>query len=70
MKKVFYLILTGVAIGILLAPGKGSDTWQKISDCLDDLKTKAKDSFDDLVDGGKRIVREGKKGADKAANEW
>ena len=70
MKKVFYLILTGIAIGILLAPGKGSDTWQKITDCLDDLKTKTKDTFNDLVGGAKNMAEEAKSGAEKAANEW
>ena len=44
-------MLTGIAIGILLAPGKGSDTWQKITDCLNDLKSKTKDSINDLVGG-------------------
>ena len=70
MKKVFYLILTGIAIGILLAPGKGSDTWQKITDCLDDLKTKTKDTINDLVGGAKNMAEEAKSGAEKAANEW
>ena len=49
MRKVFYLILTGIAIGILLAPGKGSETWEKITDYLDDLKSKTKDTINDLV---------------------
>jgi gas vesicle protein len=70
MKKAFYLILTGIAIGILIAPAKGSETWQKITDSLDDLKTKTKDSINDLVDGAKGIAEKGKKGAEKAANEW
>jgi len=70
MKKIFYLLLTGVAIGILIAPGKGSDTWQKITDYLDDLGTKVNKSVDDLVDGVKGMADEGKKGTEKAANEW
>ncbi|HEY2350452.1 MAG TPA: YtxH domain-containing protein [Puia sp.] len=70
MRKVFYLILTGIAMGILLAPGKGSETWQKITDCLDDLKTKAKDSFNDLVNGAKDMAKEGRAGAEDAAKEW
>jgi gas vesicle protein len=70
MKKVFYLILAGIAIGILMAPGKGSETWEKITDCLDDFKSKAKDSFNDLVDGARNIAKEGKKGAENATNEW
>jgi hypothetical protein len=70
MRKVFYLILTGIAISILLAPGKGSNTWQKITDCLDDLKSKTKDTINDLVGGARNMAEEGKKGAEKAVNEW
>ena len=32
--------LTGVAIGILIAPAKGSETRQKISDSAENLKSK------------------------------
>jgi hypothetical protein len=70
MKKVFYLILTGIAMVILLAPGRGSETWQKITDCMNDLKAKAKNGFGDLVDAGKRMTEAGKKGVEKAGNEW
>jgi len=70
MRKVFYLILTGIAIGILLAPGKGSETWQKITDCLDDLKSKTKDVFNVLVGGVKNMAEEGKAGVAKAVNKW
>ena len=70
MRKVFYLILTGLALGILLAPDRGSDTWQKITDCLDDLKSKTKDTINDLAGGAKKMAEKGKKGAEKAANEW
>jgi hypothetical protein len=70
MRRVFYLILTGIAIGILLAPGRGSDTWQKITDCLDDLKSKTKKAFSDLVGGAGNMAEEGNKGAEKMLNEW
>jgi hypothetical protein len=56
MRKVFYLILTGIAIGILLAPGRGSDSWQKVEDYFNNLKSNAKDTFSDLVDGTKSIL--------------
>ncbi len=65
MRKVFYLILTGIAIGVLLAPGRGSDTWQKITDCLDNMKSKTKASINDLVDGVKNMAEERKTGAEK-----
>jgi gas vesicle protein len=70
MRKVFYLILTGLALGILLAPGKGSDTWQKITDCLDDLKSKTKDTINDLIGGAKKMAEEAKTGVEKTADKW
>ncbi len=70
MRKVFYLILTGIAIGILLVPGKGSETWQKITDCLDDLKSRTRDTFNDLVGGARNMAEDGKAEAEKAASEW
>ena len=70
MRKVFYIILTGIAIGILMAPGKGSDTWRKITDCLDDLKSKIKGTISDLVGGPKNMAEEGKSGAEKTASPW
>jgi gas vesicle protein len=70
MKKALWLILAGVAIGILVAPDKGSETMKKIKESLDDLRDKAMDSFDDVVDTGKDMVSKGKKGVKTAANEW
>lgn len=70
MKKALLLILAGVAIGILVAPDKGSETWKKITDGLDDLKKKAGNSVNDLLDSGKDIARKGKEGINSAANEW
>ncbi len=70
MKKALYLILAGVAIGILVAPAKGSETWKKLMDGLDDMKDKAKDSADDLADTGKDLYTKGKSGAQKVAKEW
>jgi hypothetical protein len=37
MKSTLALLLLGIAIGILIAPEKGSVTRQKISDLIDDL---------------------------------
>jgi gas vesicle protein len=70
MKKAFWLIMTGVAIGILIAPDKGSETWKKITGSLDDLKEKARKSMDDLIDTGKDIAKKGIKGAEEVSNEW
>lgn len=70
MKKAFWLIMTGVAIGILIAPDKGSETWKKITDSLDDLKDKAGKSVDDLIDTGRGIINKGRKGVEEVSNEW
>ena len=39
MKKALYLILAGVAIDILVAPDKGSETWRKLKDRFETLKS-------------------------------
>ena len=70
MKKAFWLIMTGVAIGILIAPDKGSETWKKITDSLDDLKDKAGKSMDDLIDTGRDMLKKGRKGAEEVSKEW
>jgi len=69
MRKVFYLILTGIAFGILVAPGRGSETWRKIADFLDDLKTRTRDTINDLTGRAKNISDDGKAGVEKAAKE-
>lgn len=69
MRKVLYLILTGIAIVILLAPGKGSYSWQKISDCLDDVKNKTKDTLNNWMGAAKNMAEEGKTEAVKTVNE-
>ena len=65
-------LVAGVAIGVLIAPAKGSETRQKISDSADELKRKirrlrgqAVDELDELkslieseVDGLKGDVRD------------
>ena len=49
MKKVIYLILAGVAIGILIAPDKGSQTLREIKAGIDDLKDELIDQINDLA---------------------
>ncbi len=70
MKKVFWLIMVGIAIGILVAPDKGSETRKKITDNLDDLKDKARNRMDDLADRGKDITKKGKEGAAEISKNW
>jgi hypothetical protein len=49
MKRVLLILLAGVAIGMLIAPEKGSETWTKLVDGLDDIKDKAMDEMNNLV---------------------
>jgi gas vesicle protein len=69
MKKALYLILAGVAIGILVAPDKGSETWRKLKDGFDDWKEGAMDQINEMVSQGKELVGKGKDAADTAKNE-
>jgi hypothetical protein len=55
MKKMLFVLLAGVAIGVLLAPDKGSETWKKLVDGLDDIKDKAVDEMNNMVDKGKGL---------------
>lgn len=60
MNKLLLGLLAGVAIGIALAPDKGSRTRQKFRDGFDDFKRKATDAakeFADEVDKGFEKVK-------------
>ncbi len=70
MKSAFWLIMTGIAIGILIAPDKGSETWKKITDGLDDLKQKVRQSMDDMSETSNDIAEKGKQGVEEVAKEW
>ena len=56
MNKTFLTLLVGIGIGILLAPAKGSETWKKLVDGLDEYKDKGTD----LVNKGKDLLNKGK----------
>ncbi len=70
MKKVLLILLAGVAVGLLVAPQKGSKTWKKIVDGLDDIKDKAVDEMNSLVDKGKDLAGKGKMAAKKVSKSW
>jgi len=69
MKKALYLILAGVAIGILLAPDKGTETWKKLKQNFDDWKDDATDRVNDIVSQGKDLLGKGKQAVNSAASE-
>ena len=66
MNKLLLGVLAGIAIGIAIAPDKGSKTRQKFREGFDDFKKKATDAakdFADEVDKGFAKVRTAFNGA-------
>jgi gas vesicle protein len=59
MNKTILTLLAGIAIGIVLAPDKGSETIKKIRRRVADLKDNAEDQADELVNKGKEAFRNG-----------
>ena len=60
MNKTFLTLLVGIGIGILVAPAKGSETWRKLVDGLDEYKDKLSNEGADLADKGKDALNKGK----------
>ena len=60
MNKTFLILLTGVAIGLLIAPEKGSDTLKKFINGLKGYGEDAKDKAEDLVDTGRNAFKKEK----------
>ena len=69
MKKILLLVLAGAAIGILVAPGKGSETWQKLKEGFNDWKDGAMDHINDMVSQGKDVVAKDRDKVNVAKNE-
>jgi gas vesicle protein len=70
MKKVLFILLAGVAAGMLLAPEKGIKTRKKLVKSLDDIKDRAVNEMNRLVEKGKDFTSKGKKAAQKASKTW
>ncbi len=62
MNKILWTLLSGIGIGKLIAPAKGSETWQKMVDCVDEYKDK-------LADEAGRILKKGKENVGEAENK-
>ncbi|HZE85219.1 MAG TPA: YtxH domain-containing protein [Puia sp.] len=65
MSKIITAFLAGIAIGVLIAPRKGSETRKKIIDEASSVK----DEFSDLVKGAAESIKSGLAAADEKAND-
>lgn len=70
MKKILVILLAGVAVGLLLAPEKGSKTWEKLMNGLDDIKDKAVDEINNLMEKSKDLTSKGKEKVQQSVNQW
>ena len=61
-------VAAGVAIGLLFAPDKGSETRRKISQKYNDLGDSLKEKYNDLVQGIREEVDTAKDKANEVAN--
>ncbi len=48
MNKKIIMLLSGIAIGLLLAPAKGSETLNRVANKLSDLKNRFVDKTEDM----------------------
>lgn len=69
MNKTFLTLLVGIGIGILLAPGKGSDTWKKLVDGFDEYKDKISDKGAELADKAKGVLNKEKSKVQGVVND-
>ena len=69
MKKILFVLLAGVAVGLLLAPEKGSETWKKLAGGLDDIKDKAVDEMNNLVNKGKGLMAKARDKAESVSQD-
>jgi hypothetical protein len=69
MNKTFLTLIVGIGIGILVAPAKGSETWKKLVDGLDEYKDKLSSEGTDLVDKGKDVINKEKTKVQEFAND-
>jgi len=70
MNKTFLTLLIGIGIGILVAPAKGSETWKKLVDGLDEYKDKLSDEANDLMDKGKNDLNKAKSRIQSEVNDY
>jgi hypothetical protein len=70
MNRFLTTLLAGVAIGLLIAPAKGSETWKKLVNGVNDYKDKVSDEANDLLDSGAQAVKNGKSKLEVKTKDW
>jgi gas vesicle protein len=66
MNKVLFSLLAGVAIGVLVAPDKGSETLRKLRSRLNDYKEEAEDQADELAGNTRKAFNRGRSAVSKS----
>ncbi len=66
MNKTLITLIAGIAIGLMVAPAKGSDTWRKLKDGFNDFKEDAEEEADHLTHQGKKELKHGKNRVEEA----
>jgi gas vesicle protein len=69
MNKTMITLLAGVAIGLLVAPDKGSETFKRFTNGLKGLKDQASKEAENLYDTGKVGLEKGKSKLSSAGRE-
>lgn len=55
MNKIFIGLITGLVVGLLIAPAKGSETWDRLVNCFHDLTDEAASDLEGVYESGKDI---------------
>ena len=63
MNKVLIALLTGVAVGLLIAPAKGSETRRRLSKSFNDLTEDLEDEAENLYKKGNNVLNSVASGA-------
>lgn len=70
MNKFLITLLSGIAIGVLIAPAKGADTRRKLVKRFNDLTEDLTDEVNDLYNSGKSLLAEVKTDASSLREEF
>ena len=60
MTKILLSLLAGVALGLILAPDKGSETLKRLRSRFNDYRDEAEDKADELAGKAKKAFKNGR----------